>query len=496
MVPFCCASFALLFLLTIVFYYSNDRLSRFFGYSLSLSFFCLGAWLSSMEISKVVVEWPEEIGVHQGVLTDYPSEKPKSYCFNITLLDSAHHGTSIMLYLPKDSVAGECKPGEIIVFRGLIQKPRNDSAIVDFDYAKYLYRHGVSGTLWVNKNNWRKTGSEPISNIKIRALKIRMLMLEKYRQWGFKDDVLAIIAAVSLGYKEEISEELRAAYSSSGASHILAVSGLHVGIMCSFLFSLFQFLLNGKKRRWIIEVIVIVVMWGYSIVIGLPLSITRAMIMFTFISLCKCFGRENSSLNSLGYAALFILLVQPSGVYDISFQLSFMAVLFILLMGSRIEKLIKIKNVVGHYVWSIIAISMAAQIGTIPIVLYNFSNFTTYFLITNIIVIPIFFVIVSLSVVLWMVSFIPLLRVIVVEILTILTSFVNKMVGHIENLPYSNLSIQILDPFTVWILYAVLLLFFAFLLEKKTHSIVQIAFCFTVWSLYILGESISKFFAV
>lgn len=496
MVPFCCVSFASSFLLTIIIYYSSGRLSQLYGYSLSLSFFFLGAWLSSREISKVVVEWPEEREIHQGVLTDYPSEKSKSYCFNLTLLDSAYHGINIILYVPKDSTAIGCKPGETILFRGIIQKPKNDTSIVDFDYAKYLYRHSVSGTLWVNKNNWCKTDSEHISNIKIRALRIRMLMLEKYRQWGFKDDVLAVIAAVSLGYKEELSEELRTAYSSSGASHILAVSGLHVGIMCSFLFLIFRFFVNVKNRRWIIEVIVIVVMWSYSIVIGLPLSITRSMIMFTVLSVCRCFGRENSSINSLASAALSILLFQPSVVYDISFQLSFLAVLFILLLGSRITGLIKTKTVLGEYFWSIIAISISAQIGTMPIVMYNFSNFSTYFLITNIILIPIFFVIVSLTVVLWMVSFIPLLRMIVVEILTVLTSFVNNMVGKIEQLPYSNLSIQISDPFAVCILYAMILLFISYLIEKKTHRLVQIVACFTIWSLYILVESVSKLFEV
>lgn len=496
MVPFCRVSFASLLLLTIIIYYSSDRLSQLFGYSLSLSFFFLGAWLSSREISNVVVEWPEERVVHQGFLTDYPSEKPKSYCLNLTLLDGVYHGKNIILYVPKDSIARDCRPGEIIKFRGIIQKPINDTSVVDFDYAKYLYRHGESGTLWVNNNNWCKTNSEDISNIKIRTLKIRMLMLEKYRQWGFKDDVLAIIAAVSLGYKEEISDELRTAYSSSGASHILAVSGLHVGIMCSFLFSIFQLFVNAKKRRWIIEVIVIVVMWCYSIIIGLPLSITRSMIMFTVLSVCRCFGRENSSINSLASAALIILIGQPSGVYDISFQLSFLAVLFILLLGSKITGLIKTKNNVVEYVWSIIAISIAAQIGTTPVIMYNFSNFSTYFLITNIIVIPIFFVIVSLSVVLWMVSFIPFLRIVVVKILTLLTSFANNMVVQIEQLPYSNLSIQIADPLTVWLLYVMILLFISYLIEKKTHRLVQIVACFTIWTLYLLGESVSKFFEV
>ena len=496
MVLFCCVSFASLFLLTIFIYYYSGRLSQYFGYSLSLSFFFLGAWLSSREISKVVVEWPEGRGVYQGVLTDYPTEKPKSYCFNLTLLDSTYHGTNIILYVPKDSIARECVPGETILFNGIINKPKNDASIVNFDYAKYLYRHNISGTLWVNNANWRRTNFEHIQNIRICTLKIRMMMLEKYRQWGFKDDVLAVIAAVSLGYKEELSEELKTAYSSSGASHILAVSGLHVGIMFSFLFALFQLFINLKKRRWIIELIVIVSMWGYSIVIGLPLSITRSMIMFTVLSICRCYGRENSSINSLASAALIILLVQPLGVYDISFQLSFLAVFFILLFGSKITGLIKTRTIVGGYFWSIISISIAAQIGTVPIVMYNFSNFSTYFLITNIIVIPVFFVIVSLSVVLWMVSFIPLLRIVVVKILTVLTLFVNNMISQIEQLPYSNLSLQISDPFTVWILYAVILLFFSYLIEKKTHRLVEILFCFTIWSLYILGESVSKLFEV
>lgn len=471
-----CALLAAATILSIVFFICGGRLARFFGFSLSLSFLLEGMLSYTVFQERVHVNWPDRAGTYAAVLADYPYERARSYRLDLSLCDST--GADIYLYVPKDSAVTALVPGDVIMFNGRIESPKNEEGAA-FDYARYLYRHGISGSLWVPSGDWKRLGCQT-GSFRTRTLAFRHKLLDKYREWGLKGNALAVTAAVSLGYKREIDSGLREVWSTTGASHVLAVSGLHVGIMCAFLYFILPAALFRRRTMWIRELAVMGIMWAYAVAIGLPLSITRSLIMFSMLAFCRVTGRDTQPVNTLAFAALAILTASPNSLFDISFQLSFCAVLAIVLFEPGIERLFTPRNVVLRYFWGIMAVSLAAQLGTAPIVMYCFSNFSTYFLLTNLIVIPIMFVVVCLAMILLMTCRLPFVRDAVVRLLTFLTDTVNAALETIASFPHSSLDISIDAPWEVWTAYAIILLVSLWIREKRTHRLVQALLCITL----------------
>lgn len=401
-------------------------------------FFSTGYLLASLQWRMVRVGWPSAKTVFSAVVDGLPRERARSWLLPLKLngcgeLTGDYGGVRAYVYVPKDTIAASLVPGDEILLFGQMELPDNEG--LDFDYASWLYRNGVSGTMWTA--DWRMTGAKRVNSLRYRSLRLRSSILELYEEWGFDGDALAIVSAVSLGAKDMVGDEMRELFSATGASHVLAVSGLHVGIMYAFLSFLFPAFMNVGRRRWIKEAAVISMLWCYAFLIGSPLSITRSLIMFSCIAVCRCTGRDGSSLNSLAVAAVVILLADPAGVYDIGFQLSFLAVLAILLLQPLFAEVWHPENTVVKYFWDIVTVSLAAQIGTAPVAMYHFSTFSTYFLVTNIVVIPIMFVVVSLIMLLWLVAWIPPLRLLLVRILVRLCSVMESMLDAVASLPHS-----------------------------------------------------------
>lgn len=460
------------------------RNSAAYGIFITLFFFITGADLAIRERQRVYVDWPEEKMAWSGTVADWPRERARS-CLLQLELDGQPSGTAagrkIYLYVPKDSLASAMEPGMRVSFYGAPAPPDNDGT-PDFDYAAYLYRKGVSGTLWVPSRDWKAEGRAGRTRLKWRALALRHRLLASYAGWGFNEETLGVVSAVTLGSRDAIGDELREVYSDAGASHVLAVSGLHVGIMYAFLTFLFPPFMNVGRRRWIRESVCVGLLWCYAFVIGMPLSITRSLIMFTLLGICRCCGRESSSVNSLAVAALIILMASPSGLYDPGFELSFSAVLFILLYQPLLGKLAEPRTAAGKYVWDIVTVSVAAQLGTSPLVMILFTGFSTYFLITNLFAIPLMFLVVSLSMVLWLVCWIPVLRGAVVWALCKLTWALNRMLEAVVSLPGSRMDVSIDSWWTVAFIYALLFLLHGWLAERDASRLTAAIAVTAAWS--------------
>lgn len=458
--------------LTLVPYLYGGRQARLFGVGMLLSFFLTGAWSYGSYSAKVHVSWPEDDNTWWGYVTDWPQEKPRSYRIDVSLGNAEVSGRNVILYVPKDSIAGNLEPGMCVAFQGIIRKPANDGSL-DFDYARYLYRHDVSGTLWVSSDRWQPVDNVRSETIGIRSARLRRQMFSKLAEWGLEGNALAVVAAVSLGEKRSLDSSLKQIYSSSGASHVLAVSGLHVGILFWLLGMLLPKQLFPFRFRWIRELVIMAVLWAYAVAIGLPLSITRSLIMFSMLSFCSSVGRDSSSINTLSFAAMVILLIEPQSLFDIGFQLSFSAVLGILLFEPLLHGLVKTRSSAGEYVWGIICVSLAAQIGTAPLVMYSFGTFSTYFLITNLLVIPIMFLVVCLSMMIWAVGWFEMPRILTVKLLTFLTDFENACLERIVSLPDSVINMEFDSPLQVWAVYMVILSVWLWIKEKRSARLVH-----------------------
>lgn len=465
---------------------SSGRHPRISGFCLSLSFVIAGASSYAIQMNRVRVEWPPRYAVYKGVLNSFPLERERSYRLEVMLRDSLYRGHNIYLYLPKDSAAASLEPGTLIVFDGKVNKPSSEGA--GFDYASYLFSHGISGTLRVQAKDWHSLPPDGTEGLRIRAVRFRRAVIRKYREWGLEGNSLAVVSAVSLGEKRALNDQLREVYSTSGVSHVLAVSGLHVGIMCWFLYLIFPAVLY-RKAEWLRQLLVMGVLWAYAFAIGLPVSITRTLIMFSIVAICRALERETSALNSLGIAAMIMLAANPSALFDMSFQLSFSAVLFIVIITPIMLQIYEPSNPLGRYVWRVSVLSFAAQIGTVPIVMYHFSGFSTYVMLANLIVVPVMFVIVSLSMSLWIVGWFPFFRAVVVTSLTWLVDNMTGLLTRISALPYSHLELSLHRGWVVFVIYTVVILICLWYKEKRTHRLVQALACITAATILALFQN-------
>lgn len=236
-----------------------------------------------------------------------------------------------------------------------------------------------------------------LDNTKAYFLTQRGILLDRMYDSGVDGDAYAVVAAMALGDKSALTHELRDTYSVSGASHVLALSGLHLGIIYYMLWLLLP------HRRWpaVSQTIILIVMWLYVLLVGMPVSVVRSAVMLTVYGLLSISHRNKMSVNALAFTAIVMLMWNPEWLFDIGFQLSFMAVLAILLFVPVFEDVFSAKYLQEHrlvrYVWGLVAVSVSAQIGVAPLLAYYFGRLSTYFLLTNFIVLPAAYIILGFS---------------------------------------------------------------------------------------------------
>ena len=394
-----------------------------FGAGVMCFMFLVGWMLTEAAWREVEVEWPSERRAYQGVVWEKPQEKARSYQCPVKMADK-----EVWLYLPKDSLASSLQMGDELFFYARMDAPK-----------EYLYRKGVSGTAYVPAGAWRRTGRRCGLTWKQEALSLRERMMEKYREWGIGEEQMAVLSALTLGYKGELDQETRDAYSVAGISHVLALSGMHIGFI--------WLLLNGglgwlMGRRWLFLrwLVVTVVLWGFAFVVGLEASVVRAVVMCMLMGLGSLSGTKPLSMNTLAIAALFMLLYRPFYLFDVSFQLSFVAVLSILLFYPMFFGCLPVKGRLLGGVWRVMSVSASAQLGTAPLVMYYFSNFSVYFLLTNLAASVLMPVIIYVSFLMMALASWGGIQSVVVAVLNCSVAALNGLAGWTASLPYASVS--------------------------------------------------------
>ncbi len=216
------------------------------------------------------------------------------------------------------------------------------------------------------------------------AQEFRQKAQEKMKELGIKDQDFAVLSAMALGDKTALTKETKDIYSISGASHVLAVSGLHIGII----FQLFILLMGGQRRFLLTVSLSLIAIWGYVLLIGMPASAVRSGTMISICSFALAAHKEAISINSLSLAYVIMLLFKPLYLFDISFQMSFIAVFSILLFNPLVKGCLTTSGRVTKWIWGMLCLSLAAQIGTMPLIVYYFGRISSYSLLTSFIAIP------------------------------------------------------------------------------------------------------------
>ena len=371
---------------------SAYRYRWLFGGTVGLFLLVLGSMVTQIQWNQVNCEWVPEKKMYQGVVLEPPVAKEKTM---VCKVKTEHK--QILLYVYRDSLSQALQSGEHILFYSEIHPPHNAGNPYEFDYASYLLRKQISGTAYVYAGYWHIMDRPRVLSVKQQALACRDKIVGYYRKWGFKGEEFAVLSALTVGYKEELSDELRESYSVAGISHVLALSGLHVGILWFLLGRVLRPFCRNQTMRILRWIVVTLLLWSFAFVAGLMPSVVRAVIMCMLVELRALGRRRGQPLDILAIAAFSMLLYSPFYLFDVSFQLSFMAVLAISVCYTELHRLWFIRNRVLRYVWGIAEVSVAAQLGTAPLVMYYFSGFSLYFLLANLLVAPLIPIIIYLA---------------------------------------------------------------------------------------------------
>lgn len=311
----------------------------------------------------------------------------------------ATDGSRLLLYLQKDSLPQPLM-GDLLLVQTTVT--RGDT-LGDFDYGRYLRLQGLVGSAWAYRRNWQIIGHQPIRGIRATAERCQQWLHQRYAALGIRDHELGILSALTLGYREELDQRVQQSFSASGAMHILAVSGLHTGIVWGLI--VFLLTLGGlikplyEQRLWqtILTILTLIALWAYAFVTGLSPSVMRSAWMVTIIEIGWLFHRKSVGINTLAAAAVMILLINPLALWSVSFQLSFAAVASLILVGGWLQQHVVLRGKVLQYLGGLLIMSFAAQIGTLPLTLHYFGQTSNYFALTNWVVIPAAFVLLLLG---------------------------------------------------------------------------------------------------
>ncbi|KAA6320641.1 hypothetical protein EZS27_029610 [termite gut metagenome] len=447
----------------------------------------LGIHTVSWRLQQTSYAFPETKSVYRAVIMEKPKIKEQYLLCRAYLLENrdslsvVYPRKNILLYIQKDSISGCIRRGDEVLFSTRLSPPRKNGNPGEFDYARYLTYKAVSGIGFVTSGNWKITANNVHYSLMHTALECRDKILLLYDKLGFQRDELAVLSALTIGYQEDLSEEIRESYSVSGASHVLSLSGLHFALLYGFIFFFLKRIPDKLPGIKILRItIILIFIWGFAFITGLAPCIVRSALMCSLFALSE-FRRGNYiSLNTLAAAGLLMLLHNPCWIFDVGFQLSFCAVASILLLQPRLYRIWPVNNRILKYCWGITTVSIAAQIGAAPLVLLYFSRFSTHFLLTNLLVVTLVTIIMYAAIIMLIVSPLPVIQVLVAGIVDRLVKTLNAIVRWIEQLPFSSMD-------TIWVyrwevagFYVMILLLVCYLHFKRVKYLHALLVCMLI----------------
>ena len=451
-----------------VFWFSRWRWRWLFGVMAGMAFFLWGGISVVHQRETVQYDWDGEPAIYKGIVESVPEVRGKTFRAEVRVdVQRLSNGNwkridrNILLSWMPDSLSKPLACGDSVCFYAKVSYPFSEKELTRFDYGDYLLRKSISGTALAYAGNWRCTGKPRSLSVSQLAKVCQQQVVDVYRSWGFDQDVQAVVSALTIGEKTDLTPELKAMYSAAGVSHVLALSGLHVGILSCILLWLFYPLTYLKHGRKILAFLVVCLLWLFAFISGLSSSVVRAVVMYslyTFASFCS--EERFSGMHSLVLAAFLMLIYNPFFLFDISFQLSFTAVFSILAFYPLFSRWLCIKNCVLRYVWNTLSLSISAQLGTLPFILYYFGSFPTYFLLVNLVVVILAGGILMLTLVPLCIASVPMVGSTVMTLLEWCTSVLNESTRWVQQLDGSQITSVYLSSSQACLLTAVIICFY------------------------------------
>ncbi|MDI5898923.1 ComEC/Rec2 family competence protein [Flavobacterium yafengii] len=339
----------------------------------------------------------------------------------------------IILNIQKDSLHHKFEIGTPLLIKGILSKNRPPNNPNQFDYSKYLENKQIYAQLYADVDEI-KIGTEIEKNIWYYSSKLRTRIIRNLEKNNFHKTELNVAIALIMGQQQDISPEIIRDYQYAGAVHILSVSGLHIGFILIFVTFILKPIPNTKRGSFLKLLLILASLFTFGIIAGLAPSVVRSVTMFSFVAIGNHLRRSVNIYHTLLVSILLILLFEPSFLFDVGFQLSYLAVFFIIWLQPLLASIWLPKNKVSKYIWDILTISFAAQIGTLPLSIYYFHQFPGLFFVTNLIIIPLLSIIMVLGVLVMLLAAFNSIPIFLSQLLEWSIYYLNKIINAIASL--------------------------------------------------------------
>lgn len=468
-----CLSTIVLFVLAVLWQkkYHNYKLRYVTGLSAFLVFFTIGVLYTQLRYPISIDS--DKHSVLKVQLLEAIGTTEKSIKYEAQLYAAAadslrsFYGCRGMVFVPKGLSENHLSIGDWLYLSGRFIPFSEPVSPFDFDYSNYLRNQRIAFRFLIEDYSYAAAEQSLLQPVLLSA-KFKGYLRMKYQDGGLNDSQLAILNALFLGDKSLLSYEQKSSFSDAGAMHLLAVSGLHVGIIYMLLLGIASVFGIRKHNPWATSLIV-VMLWMYAGVTGFSPSVLRASLMFSILEFGRLSNKQTGIFNLLGASMFIILIIEPLSVFNIGFWLSHAAVASIVSFYSRINGWIHFRFPPFRWIWSIIAVSLAAQIGTLPIGIFAFHEFPLYFVITNVLLIPVVTPILLMAVLAAALSFWPFALEFLVPSLGSLLTFMENSAIWIDELPYSSVTNLFIDWWQLPLFYSSVILLLVYINYRFIH---------------------------
>lgn len=394
----------------------------------------------------------------------------------------------ILAYLKAGEEQQDLHYGELIFLHSAIDSIRDNSNPYSFNYASYLRKKEIFRRTFAEEWQWKKAAHQNSEGLRQFAFRMRDNLLDLLRKYGLKGDEFAVAAALLLGYTADLRPEIMKNYAASGAMHILSVSGMHVGVIYLFLELMLGFMNRRRWGRWVKAILILMLIWFYACMTGLAPCVLRAAIMITLPIIARSMSRVPDMINVIAASLMLMVALEPMVLHDIGFRLSYMAVTGLVILYKPIYDLYVTSAWLPDKIWSLMAVSIAAQVATLPVTLYVFHQFPNYFLLTNLVVVPLSSIIIYTGIVLMAMGTIPVVAGVIATSLSYMIRCLNHAIAFIEGLPWSTASGIYISAFASLLLCLAIILLLMLWMKRETGFLICFLVCLNVMLILSLCE--------
>jgi len=469
---FASAIIILSFLISLQF--NKSMTNTIYGLSLMLALYVGGLLLYKNEKENISA-LPSGEALYSGYLEEYPEEKENTFklLFRIEKRISREGQNSvkgiILLYSKKNQGVSMMLPGDRLTVRCSPAVISTRGNPFEFDYRFFMETRGIRYSAFTDSTDIISHSVPKRRKIVHKALIIREKLIDMFRERGVSSKNLPLVSAITLGQKNMLDPEQKNWFIKAGIMHIMAVSGLHAVILSLFIFKLLFFI---KGRFNILRVIItLILLWSFAFVTGLTPSVLRATLMFSFLQAGNLLKRPVNGINSVLASAFVLIMIRPSVIYDAGFLLSYAAVIYIIAFYRDFYSKIRFTHKVTDWIWQSAAVTIIAQAGTLPLTILLFNRFPTWFILSNVIIVPVSSLVILAGALVPLTYPIVFLSHLIARILDFLTGLTETLTEKAASLPLSTIENIGMTTMECIFLTAVIFLFTRLLLTKKSLSV-------------------------